>query len=132
MMRKIKIRIGLIALLLLGMMVSNASADCASAVLDYNADSADVPWIRNDTSKQRLVGAVASASVYDVQYCVYKGTNSENCNVLHSKFVKSPGDSFDKSYAVQKKNYRYVSAKIYGNNSEHPRKNCYANAILSN
>lgn len=124
--------LGILFLLLTGASVPMANAGSVVATLSTDESSKSTAHLGNTTGSYRLVGAVSSSSKYSVQYYVYKGKDSGSCNVEHKHFSYADMSAFDKTYTIDRKTYTLAKSVMYGNKKSEPKKECYANVILSN
>lgn len=105
----------------------------ASAVLMSDETSKSTACVGNTSGKFYYWGNVASASSYNVQFVVYGGKNSSNCNTSLEKRVCAPGTTFDKtSVPADSSTYSVGKVTMYGNTVENPKKNCIAGVTINN
>ena len=123
----------LIAATLLGTVpYYNASANSVKAVLNTDETSKSTPYLGNATGKYCMVYAVSSTSDYNVEYYVYKAQNSDSTKTLVSCFAYGAMKAEKNYYTIDKKVYTVAKCTMYGNKKSNPKKECYANVILSN
>ncbi len=132
MINKKKLLIAALALMLVGSSVPVAKAGSVSAVLSTDEKSKSTALLGNTTGTYRMIGAVSSSSKYYVEYYIYKGPNSSSCNVYHSHFSYADMSAFTKYYYINQNAYTVAKSVMYGNKKSNPKKQCYANVILSN
>lgn len=131
MINKKMVALSLVAMMALAVPFCEASAEKVYVTLPTDETSASSPYLGNTTGKYRLVGAVSATSLYSVDYYIYKAATTSSNMVVHSNFSYNNISAFDKSYTIDK-SYTVAKCTIYGNKKSNPKKECYANAILSN
>lgn len=121
----------LLTALLMIVLGNTVSAGQVVAVLNTDQTKKSTACLGNTTGKYQMVGCTSTTSKHAVEYYLLAGEDSSKLSKQVDKFSWSKSSFFKNKYTVSTK-YTVAKATMYGNKKSNPKKDNYANVILSN